>query len=77
MSNKIQAKINVSDDKSEQKMVLSATKQLKRMNTAKFNRKVHHKVLNYYSIFQNFNELGRSKPYSDSTKLRYLKPKYR
>lgn len=43
------------------------------MKLTKFNGMGEQKFLNYYSFFQEFNELVMSKPYSDSTKLRYLK----
>ena len=73
MSNKIQARIKASDDKNKQKMALSKSEQLEGMKLTKFNGMGEQKFLNYYSFFQEFNELVMSKPYSDSTKLRYLK----
>ena len=73
MSNKIQARIKASDERSKQKMALSKSEQLEGMKLTKFNGIGDQKFLNYYSFFQEFNELVMAKPYSDSTKLRYLK----
>ena len=73
MSNNIQARIKASEEKCKQKMALSKSEQLEGMKLTKFNGMGEQKFLNYYSFFQEFNELVMSKPYSDSTKLRYLK----
>ena len=43
------------------------------MKLSKFTGSGEQKFLNYYSFYQELNELVLSKPYSDSTKLRYLK----
>ena len=73
MANKIQARIRASDDKNKQKMALSKSEQLEGMKRTNFNGMGEQKFLNYYSFFQEFNELVVSKPNSDSTKLRHLK----
>ena len=54
-------------------MALSKSEQLEGMKLSKFSGTGEQKFLNYYSFYQELNELVLSKPYSDSTKLRYLK----
>ena len=52
MSNKIQARIKASDERSKQKMALSKSEQLEGMKLTKFNGIGDQKFLNYYSFFQ-------------------------
>ena len=54
-------------------MALAKSEQLEGMKLSKFSGTGEQKFLNYYSFYQELNELVLSKPYSDSTKLRYLK----
>ena len=54
-------------------MALAKSEQLEGMKLSKFSGTGEQKFLNYYSFYQELSELVLSKPYSDSTKLRYLK----
>ena len=72
-ANLIFCKIKANEDKMKQKMALAKSEQLEGMKLSKFSGTGEQKFLNYYSFYQELNELVLSKPYSDSTKLRYLK----
>ena len=72
-ANIIFCKIKANDEKMKQKMALSKSEQLEGMKLSKFSGTGEQKFLNYYSFYQELSELVLSKPYSDSTKLRYLK----
>ena len=72
-ANIIFCKIKANDEKMKQKMALSKSEQLEGMKLSKFSGCGEQKFLNYYSFYQELSELVLSKPYSDSTKLRYLK----
>ena len=72
-ANLIFCKIKSNDEKMKQKMALAKSEQLEGMKLSKFTGTGEQKFLNYYSFYQELNELVLSKPYSDSTKLRYLK----
>ena len=72
-ANTIFCKIKANDEKMKQKMALSKSEQLEGMKLSKFSGSGEQKFLNYYSFYQELSELVLSKPYSDSTKLRYLK----
>ena len=54
-------------------MALSKSEQLEGLKLSKFSGTGEQKFLNYYTFYQELNELVLSKPYSESTKLRYLK----
>ena len=52
---------------------MSKTEQLDGMKLSKFNGQGDQKLFNYYGAYQEFTELVMNKPYTNSTKLRYLK----
>ena len=72
-ANLIFCKIKANEEKMKQKMALAKSEQLEGMKLSKFSGTGEQKFLNYYSFYQELSELVLSKPYSDSTKLRYLK----
>ena len=72
-SNRINSKIQYMEELEKKKMALSKSEQLEGLKITKFNGMGDSKFLNYYSFYTEFTELVMDKPYSDSTKLRYLK----
>ena len=73
LSNKITSKQEAMEEKNKKKLALSKGEQLEGVKLSKFSGQGDQKFLSYYGFYQEFSELVLSKPYSDSTKLRYLK----
>lgn len=71
--NRLATKMDAAEEGNKKKLALSKSEQLEGMKLSKFNGQGDQKFLNYYGFYQEFTELVLSKPYSDSTKLRYLK----
>ena len=72
-ANLIFCKIKANEEKMKQKIALAKSEQLEGMKLSKFSGTGEQKFLNYYFFYQELSELVLSKPYFDSTKLRYLK----
>ena len=73
LSNMITSKQEAMEERNKKKLALSKSEQLEGVKLSKFSGVGDQKFLNYYGFYQEFTELVLSKPYSDSTKLRYLK----
>merc|ERR1712082_285643 len=73
LSNMITSKQDAMEERNKKKLALSKSEQLEGVKLSKFSGTRDQKFLNYYGFYQEFSELVLSKPYSDSTKLRYLK----
>ena len=73
VSNMLEAKLKLTDEKTKKKLALTKSEQLEGMKLQKFSGIGDKRYLNYYNFYQEFKEIVLQKQYSDSTKLKYLK----
>ena len=73
ISNMLEAKLKLTEEKSKKKIALTKSEQLEGMKLEKFSGTGDRRYLNYYNFYQEFKELVLQKEYTDSTKLKYLK----
>jgi hypothetical protein len=73
LSNKLNAKQAMIEEKLKRKLALSKSEQLEGLKVIKFNGQGDRRYMKYYCFYQEITELVLKKPYSDSTKLKYLK----
>ena len=73
LSNQLNAKQLMNEEKLKRKLALSKSEQLEGLKVMKFNGMGDRRYMEYYCFYQEITELVLKKPYSDSTKLKYLK----
>ena len=71
--NELNAKQMMNEEKLKRKLALSKSEQLEGLKVTKFNGMGDRRYMDYYCFYQEISELVLKKPYSDSTKLKYLK----
>ena len=64
--------IQPADGLNKKTLALVKNEQLEELKLSKFNGQGRQRYLNYYAFYQEFDKLVMQKPYSDSSKLRYL-----
>lgn len=73
LSNKLTMRMEAMEERNKKKIALIKIEQLEGIEFSKFNGQGDQKFLNYYGFYQEFTELVMEKPYTNTTKLRYLK----